>query len=162
LLLWVAAVIVAPIAIAAQNTAIARGSLLIYGAGHLVCHQRPERSFHIHGRQYAVCARCTGLYASALAGGLMALALGAASMRPSRARVWLGVAALPTLVTVGVELAGLAYPSNTMRMLSALPLGAGTAWLVIATLSGPGLQVTTTDAEGRGGAGPAPREPHAR
>jgi len=162
LLLWVAAVLVAPLAIAAQNPAIARGALLIYGTGHLVCHQRPERSFHIHGRQFAVCARCTGLYASALSGGLMALALGAASMRPSRARVWLGVAALPTLVTVGVELAGLAYPSNTMRMLSALPLGAATAWLVIATLNGPGSELTRLDAEVTGGARPAPREPHAR
>lgn len=24
------------------------------------CHARPERSFHIHGKQFPICARCTG------------------------------------------------------------------------------------------------------
>jgi uncharacterized membrane protein len=110
--------------------------VLVYGTGGVVCHQRPERSFHIHGRQLAVCARCTGLYVSALAGGLFALVLGAASMSASRARVLLGAAAVPTLLTVSLELAGLAYPSNTTRMLSALPLGVVAAWLVIGVVGG--------------------------
>ena len=39
-----------------------------YAAGSIVCHQIPERSFHIAGVQLPVCARCTGLYAGALAG----------------------------------------------------------------------------------------------
>ena len=136
LLLWVAAVVFAPLAIASHNPVASRGAVLVYGAGRFVCHQRPERSFHIHGRQFAVCARCTGLYASALAGGLLALSLGAASMSSARARMWLGAAAIPTLVTVGLELAGMAYPSNMVRMLSALPLGAVAAWLVVGVLRG--------------------------
>jgi len=134
LLLWVAAVVFAPIAIASPVPAIARAALIVYGAGGLVCHQRPERSFQIGGRQLAVCARCTGLYVSALASGLLALIFGVASMSPSRARVWLGAAALPTLLTVALELAHVAYPSNMTRMLSALPLGAVAAWLVIGAL----------------------------
>jgi uncharacterized membrane protein len=134
LLLWVAAVVFAPLAIASPVPSIARPALLVYGAGSLVCHQRPERSFHIHSRQLAVCARCTGLYVSALGGGVLALALGVASMSSSRARIWLGAAALPTLLTSGLELARVAHPSNTTRMLSALPLGAVAAWLVIGAL----------------------------
>ena len=39
-----------------------------------VCHQRPERSFHVAGVQLPVCARCTGLYVSGAAGALAALA----------------------------------------------------------------------------------------
>src|SRR5438552_2632486 len=35
----------------------------IYKAFSFVCHQIPERSFHIAGHQFAVCSRCTGLYA---------------------------------------------------------------------------------------------------
>lgn len=27
-----------------------------------ICHRKPERSFHIKGYQFPVCARCTGLY----------------------------------------------------------------------------------------------------
>ena len=31
--------------------------------GHtLGCHQRPERSFFFHGKQFPVCARCTGVF----------------------------------------------------------------------------------------------------
>jgi uncharacterized membrane protein len=136
LLLWVAAIFVAPLAIASPVPAIARAAALVYAAGGAVCHQRPERTFHIHGRQLVVCARCTGLYLSALAAGLLALIVGAASMTASRARAWLGAAALPTVITVGLELAGMAYPSNLTRMVSALPLGAVSAWLVSAAVIG--------------------------
>lgn len=27
------------------------------------CHQLPERSFHVRGRQFPICARCTGIFA---------------------------------------------------------------------------------------------------
>lgn len=30
----------------------------------LICHRKPERSFHINGHQFPVCARCTGFYIS--------------------------------------------------------------------------------------------------
>jgi hypothetical protein len=39
----------------------------VYGIGSLVCHQLSERSFHWHGAQLAVCARCTGIYLGACA-----------------------------------------------------------------------------------------------
>ena len=31
------------------------------------CHCRPDRSFHLHGRQFPVCARCTGILCGAFA-----------------------------------------------------------------------------------------------
>ena len=34
----------------------------------LGCHQLPERSFFIHGYQFPVCARCTGIYIGYIAG----------------------------------------------------------------------------------------------
>ena len=33
---------------------------------YLICHRKPERSFHINGHQFPVCARCTGFYMSAV------------------------------------------------------------------------------------------------
>jgi uncharacterized membrane protein len=36
--------------------------------GYAICHQIPERSFHIDGHQLPLCARCTGIYLGALAG----------------------------------------------------------------------------------------------
>lgn len=32
-----------------------------------ICHRRPERSFFYKGRQFPVCARCTGFYISGIA-----------------------------------------------------------------------------------------------
>src|SRR5207253_5461403 len=34
----------------------------IYKTFSFVCHQIPERSFHLAGHCFAVCSRCTGLY----------------------------------------------------------------------------------------------------
>lgn len=31
-----------------------------------ICHRKPERSFFIHGHQFPVCSRCTGIYSSIL------------------------------------------------------------------------------------------------
>ena len=81
-----------------------------------------------------VCARCTGLYASAALGAPLALLL-AAGLSGRRARSIVALAALPTLVTWGLEIAGFAHPSNIVRAIAALPLGFAAAWLVIATLA---------------------------
>jgi uncharacterized membrane protein len=35
----------------------------IYRAFSFVCHQIPDRSFHLAGYKFAVCSRCTGIYA---------------------------------------------------------------------------------------------------
>ncbi len=32
-----------------------------------ICHRRSDRSFHFHGHQFPVCARCTGFYISIFA-----------------------------------------------------------------------------------------------
>lgn len=78
-----------------------------------------------------VCARCAGLYFSALLGGLVALALGAGPVRPDRARWLLVMASLPTLATVAIEQTGLAHPSNLARAICAVPLGLAAAWVVL-------------------------------
>lgn len=38
-----------------------RWKKLMYLGGRIGCHQMPERSFFIHGYQFPLCARCTGL-----------------------------------------------------------------------------------------------------
>jgi uncharacterized membrane protein len=133
-LVWVAAVLLAPLAIASGRPVLSIGAAGVYAAGRRVCHQRPERCFHVHGRPMPVCARCTGLYASAAVGAPVALWL-ASTLSRRRARRIAVAAALPTLITWGLEMAGLAHPSNAVRALAALPLGFAAAWLVMATLA---------------------------
>ncbi|MCL2022950.1 MAG: DUF2085 domain-containing protein [Oscillospiraceae bacterium] len=40
------------------------------------CHRRPERSFFIRGKQFPICARCTGIAAGYIIGITMAIVLG--------------------------------------------------------------------------------------
>jgi uncharacterized membrane protein len=132
--LWTTALLAAPLELSSGNRVLSAAALAMYSAGAEVCHQRPERSFHIGATQLPVCARCTGLYVAAAAGAPLALLL-VGSMSGARARTLAALAAAPTLVTWTAEMAGLAHPSNIVRAVAALPLGFVAAWLVMTTLS---------------------------
>lgn len=103
-----------------------------YRAGSVVCHQRPERSFVTRGAAWPVCARCTGIYFGA---ALAALAWVAASRRRAwsagRARVWLALAAVPSLATLIFEWTTGQMPGDGMRAAAGLPIGVA-VMLVIA------------------------------
>lgn len=129
---WVAAIVLAPIAIGADNGAARACATVVYAAGSLVCHQLPARSFHVAGQPFAVCGRCTGLYVSALAGGLLAL-MGSRRI-PVDDRSALAIAAVPTGLSWGLEHLGIAAQSNAIRAAAALPLGFTAAWVVITLL----------------------------
>jgi uncharacterized membrane protein len=134
-LVWTLALGAAPAAIGSSHPNLARLGMLVYMAGGVVCHQRPERSFVIAGHTLPVCARCTGLYISALIGGLLALVLAPRRIDRNEARWLLATAALPTAVTWLAEVAGFAHPSNIVRAAAAVSLGAVAAWLVVATMA---------------------------
>ncbi len=129
-LLWTGILLAAPEAITHQTFAIPATG--IYAASSAICHQRSERSFHLSGMQLPVCARCFGLYLSGAVGALVAW-----GFRPrllDRARTILGLAAAPTALTWGAEVAGLAAFSNLARAMAALPLGLVAGWLFVQLL----------------------------
>ncbi|MCA1561920.1 MAG: DUF2085 domain-containing protein [Acidobacteria bacterium] len=131
-LVWLAALLVMPAAAAGSlGLPLVAYDLLYQAAGH-ICHQRPERSFHVGGLQLAVCARCLGLYVGGAAGALVAWS-GALSAH-SRGRRALLVSALPTALTVALEWSGLWLPTNLVRFASALPLGCVASWVFVRTL----------------------------
>jgi uncharacterized membrane protein len=111
---------------------------IVYAAGGLVCHQLPERSFHWHGAQLAVCARCTGIYLGACSAAVLAplppstYAYWTASRR--RAGWLLATAALPTVATVMAEWGGWWSPSSVVRAGTGVLLGVAGAVLVVAAL----------------------------
>jgi hypothetical protein len=151
---WSIGVVMAPVVasgpVSQASSAGYAFALLVYAAGSMICHQRPERSFHLLGAQMPVCARCAGIYAGAAVaaivawsgtsespGGLSAegLAGGRQSMRSgrfdARARRALLVAALPTAVTVMYEWMTGQAPGNWTRLVSGAPLGAAVAWVLL-------------------------------
>ena len=136
--MWSAALLAAPTDIAP------RVSAAVYAGGSLICHQRPERSFHHNGAQYPVCARCLGLYLGAVAGvaiwafvaGMGTVARPRARWFSVRVRALLGVIALPTIVSVGTGMLGWWDAGNSLRFALALPLGAAIAAVVAAVAAG--------------------------
>jgi uncharacterized membrane protein len=105
---------------------------LVYGVASTICHQRPERSFFLHGRQFPVCGRCAGLYLSGAIASLVAW-LGA-RRAPHDSRKLLLLAAVPTALTIPVEWLGLSPLSNVIRSAAALPLGAAAGWTFVRAL----------------------------
>ena len=135
-LAWTAILLLTPVALAHGYVTF---PALVYQAGALICHQRPERSFHLLGIQLPVCARCIGLYASGAIGAVAACALVNGRRAMPDARVMLAAAAVPTAVTLLCEWTGLWYPSGAARAVAAIPLGLAGAWVLVASLA-PAVQ----------------------
>jgi uncharacterized membrane protein len=136
-----AAALVWLVLLTASPVAAGRGQFrwmtaIVYHAGSLICHQRPERSFHIDGVQLPVCARCFGLYASGAA-GLMVAWLRRQRWSANHARVALAAGSIPIAATVGLELTGAITTTNVLRMLTAVPLGVVGGVVLIALLRAP-------------------------
>ena len=84
---WLTLLVAAPVAMSRGR--LPGLTLAVYQAGSLVCHQRPERSFHLAGVQLPVCARCFGLYLSgAVRSDAGVRATGGRSPRARRGRCW--------------------------------------------------------------------------
>ena len=107
-------------------------TVVYFAAGH-VCHQQADRSFHTYGEKWPVCARCAGLYPAAPFGVVWFLHRRRLAARTSGLdpRVVFAASAIPTVLTLGWEWAGLGTPANHIRLLSALPLGAAIAWVLL-------------------------------
>lgn len=67
----------------------------VYKAFSFVCHQIPERSFHLAGHQFAVCSRCTGLYAGFAVAALAYPLVRSLKLTATPHRLWLILAAVP-------------------------------------------------------------------
>ena len=150
--LWAASL---PLAVYAAQPADAAPSassifaLTVYQIGSIVCHQRPERSFHLASLPLPVCARCTGIYAGAAIAAVVAtIRLRASGLPPSgsgiqarrrrrrrsrhRPRGWCWWRPpCRQLATLVYEWSSGQTPSNEFRALTGLILGAGVAWILL-------------------------------
>jgi uncharacterized membrane protein len=127
--LWAMAIVAAPVA--ADSAPVF--STLVYGGSSLICHQIPERSFHLSGHQMPVCARCAGLYMTAALGALLGWVV-TTRIDLRRRQMLLVVAAIPTVVTWTLEYAGIMAFSNLARAFAALPLGLAVGWVFVLLL----------------------------
>jgi hypothetical protein len=168
-LLWPAALVAATriAAVPHRGDAAYLLSAAVYFSGSLLCHQRPERSFSFWGTQFPVCARCAGIYAGAALGVIAelvrlksatasaavtplvasgssrssAVAFARAFRRPPRELTILVAASLPAAVTLVFEWTTGVTPTNGIRALSGLLLGAAAAVVVMRAGDAPSGEV---------------------
>jgi uncharacterized membrane protein len=130
-LLFIAIVVGAPVAIANGYETIGN---TIYLNLHYFCHQIPERSFFIAGHQFAVCARCTGIYAGFAAATLAYPLFRSLRQTTAPARKWLFIASLPLAIDWAIEFFGIWHNTHGSRFVTGAVLGATAVFYVV-----PGL-----------------------
>lgn len=142
--LWTTAVVAAPYVVShgPGPLRIGQAAGLVYAAGSLVCHQRPDRSYHPWGAQVPVCARCLGIYlavplgvALVLAGRRRRPAPDAEAARATWRRIVL-LACLPTALTVLWEWTTGDRTPDLVRAVAGVALGGPVAAFLAAALLG--------------------------
>src|SRR5262245_7066972 len=129
--LLVALIVTAPIAQAAGHTALA---LSMYKTFSYLCHQIPERSFHLAGHKFAVCSRCTGLY-SGFALATLIYPLTRSLKRTDTPRfMWLILAAIPIAVDFLLGYFNIWHNTHFTRFLTGALLGSAAVFYIL-----PGL-----------------------
>ncbi len=127
-LVVVAMIIGAPLAQAHGHPAFA---LTIYKAFSFVCHQIPERSFHLVGHQFAVCSRCTGLYSGFAVAALVYPLARSLKRTDTPARRWLVLAAVPLSIDFSLTYFGIWSNTHLTRFSTGALLGAMAVFYVI-------------------------------
>jgi len=161
---WAVLLVAVPFAASQPHVSTMAAALIagVYAVGSLVCHQLPERSYHLWTAQMPVCARCTGIYFGAVLGASAGAIRTAKAVRPPslrdgeagrsakregasptnavarnvnpawRPRIALALAAVPTVVSLVYEWATGNAPSHAIRAAAGVPLGVVVAWLIVA------------------------------
>jgi hypothetical protein len=103
-------------------------ALVTYAIGSVICHQLPERSFHVWAVQLPVCARCAGIYV----GAALAAAVGTTGRLVSRPAAALAAGAGPAAATLVYEWATGDPLSNWARATTGLLLGGSVMVVLLA------------------------------
>lgn len=91
----------------------------------VICHQKPERSFFWKGKQFPVCARCTGIYLGYLSFPLFNFELIALSS-------WISILlSLPTIIDGLTQAYFKRESNNVLRLLTGILAGVGLMALVV-------------------------------
>lgn len=106
----------------------------IYRSFSYVCHQIPERSFFFAGHQFAVCARCTGVYAGFTLATIVYPLVRSLRRVEAPPRKWLFLAATPLAIDFAVGFLGIWQNTHSSRFVTGALLGAVAVFYVM-----PGL-----------------------
>lgn len=103
----------------------------IYWAFGFLCHQLPERAFHLEGHAMGVCARCTGIYAGFAASVLFYPLLRSLRHVDTPRRIWLLAASVPIAVDFALGIFGIWPNTHFSRFATGAIFGAACALFVV-------------------------------
>jgi uncharacterized membrane protein len=126
-LAWIGLIFAAPLLMAERHLF---ASAFIYRGFSAVCHQIPERSFHLLGFPLGVCSRCTAIYIGFVAGLLLYPLVRHLKEERFPPRWILIAAAIPMLIDFGGELIGLFANTFLSRSLTGALFGAVAAFYI--------------------------------
>ena len=127
----IALIVGAPLALKAGHPLL---GFTIYRVFSYVCHQIPERSLFIAEHQFAVCARCTGLYAGFTVAAIAYPLVRSLRHTETPKRKWLFIAAAPLAIDFALGFFGIWHNTHFSRFSTGALLGAVTVFYVM-----PGL-----------------------
>jgi uncharacterized membrane protein len=133
LTLWFCSLILA--APLAQSSGHDRVAQTLYRSFGILCHQLPERSYFIAGHKFAVCSRCTGVYA-----GFLLTLLGYPLIRSLRsvevpARRWLFLFSLPLLIDFALGFFGFWENTHSSRFITGFLFGSVVIFYVMPAIA---------------------------
>ena len=118
----------------AQAHGHAEFAAAIYKTFSFVCHQIPERSFHLAGHQFGVCSRCTGLYAGFAVAALVYPLARSLQRTDTPSRIWLILATLPLVIDFALGYFSIWQNTHLSRFLTGALLSSAAAFFIM-----PGL-----------------------
>ena len=125
---WVLLIIGAPIAKAGGLTSFSHPLYTFFG---YICHQISERSFHVEGEKFAVCARCFGVYFGLLAGVTAYPLLRRVEDVEPLPRIWLFLSLIPIGVDWALGVFGIWDNTHLSRFLTGMILGVACAVFIV-------------------------------
>jgi uncharacterized membrane protein len=117
---WVLLILTPPIAKANGYIGI---SSPLYSFFSLMCHQMPDRSYHIDGEKFGVCSRCFGVYFGLLFGFLVYPLWRRIDETEPISRVWLFASLVPIGIDWSLGVFGIWANTFTSRTITGLILG---------------------------------------
>lgn len=125
---WAFLILVDPIA---KSYGLTPVSSALYGFHSFICHQMPERSFHLMGEQLGVCSRCTGVYFGILAGFAMCPLWRRLDNIEPISRIWLFLSLVPIGIDWSLTFFGYWENTHLSRFLTGMILGATCATYIV-------------------------------
>lgn len=131
LLLWPFSMVMAPLLEAFGHEGAAYP---IYKFFSFLCHQQYDRSFHLYGYKFAVCARCFGVYFGLFSGMVIYPLVRRLSDTEPPSRVWLALSALPIGIDWTLGIFHIVDNTHASRLITGMILGAACSIYIMPAL----------------------------